>query len=119
MNDSLIPINFGLSRKGRGQLFLSASCLGCKAGLAESWLHVGSVLFYLEAWTKINGKLSFTQVKCFWLLPTYVDHVEYARVQDINFTSAKKMKANLDEKISNISDFPFTNYITQTPFKII
>ena len=105
--------------KGGDQLFLSSHCLGCKAGLVESWLHIGSVLFYLEGWTKKKGKLWFTQVKCFWLLPTYVDHVEYARVQDINFTSAKKMKGDLDEKTSNISDFPFTNYITQTPFKII
>ena len=92
---------------------MSAHCLGCKAGLAESCSHIASVLFYLEAWTKINGKLSCTQVKCSWLLPTYVDHVEYARVQDINFTSAKKMKAHLDEKVANISDFPFTNSSSQ------
>ena len=39
----------------------------------------------------------------------YVDHVKYARVQDINFTSAKKMKADLDGKISNISEFPKKN----------
>ena len=39
----------------------------------------------------------------------YVDLVEYARVQDINFSSAKKMKADLDEKISNISEFPKKN----------
>ena len=43
---------------------VSAHCLGCKAGLAESCSHIASVLFYLEAWTKINGKLSCTQVKC-------------------------------------------------------
>ena len=55
------------------------------------------------------SKCQNVQVKCSGLLPTYVDHVEYARVQDINFTSAKKMKTDLDEKIDNISDFPFTN----------
>ena len=38
-----------------------------------------------------------------------MDHVEYARVRDISFTSAMKMKADLDEKIANISDSPFTN----------
>ena len=54
-------------------------------------------------------KCQNVQVKCSGLFPTYVDHVEYARVQDINFTSAKKMKADLDEKIANISDFPLTN----------
>ena len=43
---------------------LSAHCLGFKAGLTESCSHIASVLFYLEAWTKINGRLSCTQVKC-------------------------------------------------------
>ena len=86
MNDSLIPIWIITEREGD----LIRSLLGCKAGLAKSCSHTASVLFYLEAWMKINGKLSCMQVKCSWLLPTYVDHVEYARVQDINFTSAKK-----------------------------
>lgn len=46
-----------------------------------------------------------------WQIIVYASKilVAYARVQDINFTSAKKMKADLDEKIANISDFPFTN----------
>jgi len=35
-----------------------------------------------------------------------VDHVEYARVRDINFTSAKKMKAELNDKIANLCDEP-------------
>ena len=63
MNDSLIPIWIITEREGT---ILSAHCLGCKAGLAESCSHIASVLFYLEAWTKINGKLSYTQVtsKC-------------------------------------------------------
>ena len=38
---------------------LSAHCLGCKAGLAGS--HIASVLFYLEAATRIHGKLACTQ----------------------------------------------------------
>ena len=114
MIDSLIPIWIITEREGT---ILSAHCLSCKAGLAESCSHIASVLFYLEAWTKINGKLSCTQVKCSWLLPTYVDHVEYAMVQDINFTSAKKMKADLDEKISSLSDFPLINSTPQQAAK--
>jgi len=35
-----------------------------------------------------------------WLLPSFIDHMEYGRARDINFTSAKKMKADLDYKIS-------------------
>ena len=61
MNDSLIPIWIITEREGE---ILSAHWLGCKAGLAESCSHIASVLFYLEVWTKINGKLLCTQVKC-------------------------------------------------------
>lgn len=93
MNDALIPVWIITERQ---ETIISAHCCGCKAGLGESCSHVASVLFYLEAWTKINGKLSCTQVKCSWILPSYVKEVEYARVRDINFTSAKKMKADLD-----------------------
>ena len=85
-------------------LFLSAHCLGCKAGLAESCSHIASVLFYLEATTLIHGKLACTQLKCSWILPTYVNEVPYARVKDINFSSAKKLKENLDQKIDNLDN---------------
>ena len=87
MNDSLIPVWIITEKQGT---IISAHCCGCKAGLGESCSHVANVLFYLEAWTKINGKMSCTQVKCSWILPSYVKEVEYARVRDINFTSAKK-----------------------------
>ena len=86
---------------------LSANCLGCKAGLAESCSHIASILFYLKAWTKINGRLSCTQVKYTWLLPLYVKQVDYARVHDINFTSAKKMKFDLDASIDNVPNDSF------------
>ena len=104
MNDSLIPIWIITEREGT---ILSAHCLGCKAGLAKSCSHIASVLFYLEAWTKINGRLSCTQVKCSGLLPSYVKQVDYARVRDINFTSAKKMKSELDASIDNVSNDSF------------
>ena len=44
---------------------LSSHCLGCKTGLAGS--HIASVLFYLEATTRIHEKLACTQVKCPWI----------------------------------------------------
>ena len=104
MNDSLIPIWIITEQDGT---ILSAHCLGCKDGLAESWSHIASVLFYLEAWTKINDRLSCTQVKCTWLLPLYVKQVDYARVRDINFTSVKKMKSELDASIDNVPNDSF------------
>lgn len=98
INDSLIPIWIITEKEGT---ILSAHCLGCKAGLAESCPQIASVLFYVESWTKINGKLACTQVKCSWLLPSFAGHVEYARARDINVTSAKKIKADLIPKYLN------------------
>lgn len=101
MNDPLVEIWLIADKEGT---ILSSHCLGCKAGLAESCSHVASVLFYIEAWNRIHGKLACTQVKCSWLLPTYVNEVQYARVKDIDFRSAKKLKENLDEKINSMSE---------------
>ena len=81
-----------------------ADCLGCNAGLTESCLLITSVLFYLEAWTKVDRKLSCTQTKCPLVLPSSANEVEYSRVRDINFKSAKKMKADLDETMENLNE---------------
>ena len=99
MNDDPIPIWIIANREGT---VLSAHCLVCKAGQAECCSHVGCVLFYIEAWNRIHGKLACTQVKCTWLLPTYVNEVPYSEVQEINFKSARKLKADLDEKIDDL-----------------
>ena len=113
MNDPLVNIWIIADNDGTIQ---STHCLGCKAGLAESCSHIAescshiaSVLFCIEAWIQINGKLACTQVKCTWLLPTFVNEVPYARVRNIDFSPAKKLKVNLDAKIdclteSNIED---------------
>lgn len=75
MNESPIPI--WIIASGEGTI-ISAHCFGCKAGLAECCSHVGSVLFYIEAWNRRNGKLACTQVKCTWLLLTYVKEVPFS-----------------------------------------
>ena len=87
MNDPLVNIRVITESDAT---ILAAHCLGCKAGLAESCSHIASVLFYIEAWIRINGKLACTQVRCSWLLPTYVNEVSYKRVKDIDFSSSKK-----------------------------
>ena len=112
MNDSLIPVWIITEKQGT---ITSARCCGCKAGLGESCSHVASVLFYLEAWTKINGKMSCTQVKCSWILPSYVKEVEYARVRDINFTSAKKMKTDLDATLDGVFDISQGDNLAEEP----
>ena len=74
-----------------------------------AWLDQGniahifaSVLFYLETWTRITGKFSCTQVKCTWLLPTYIKEVAYDKVRNNNLTSARKLKTNLDNSIERL-----------------
>ena len=78
--------------------------MGCGAGLAEPCSLIANVLFYLEAWTKVDGRLPFTQIKCPLILPSSANKVEYSRVRNINFKSAKKMKADLDETIENLNE---------------
>ncbi|KXJ23861.1 Chromatin modification-related protein YNG2 [Exaiptasia diaphana] len=52
-----------------------------------------------QTWTRINGSLACTQVKCTWLLPTYVKEVNYEEVKAINLKSARRLKAELDQKV--------------------
>ena len=99
MNDPLVNVWIIADTDGT---ILSSHCLGCKAGLAESCSHVASAMIYIECWARVNGKMACTQVKCAWLLPTYVTEVSYARVKDIDFSSAKKLKENLDTRIDSL-----------------
>ena len=101
MNDPPVPLWIITEKDGT---VVCAHCTGCMAGLGECCSPVASVLFYLEVWTRLNGKLAYTQVKCSWILPTYVKEVSYAPVTDINFTWAKKMKENLDKSIDEIAE---------------
>ena len=81
---------------------LCAHCVGCMAGLGECCSHIASVLFYLEVWTRLNGKLACTQTKCTWILPTYVKEIYYAPVKNIDFTSSKKLKQNLYKTVDDV-----------------
>ena len=117
MNDPLV--NIWVITESDGTI-LAAHCLGCKAGLAESCSHIASVLFYIEAWIRVNGKLACTQVKCSWLPPTYVNEVSYERVKDIDFSSSKKLKENLDQKINSLeykAAKPAGNYRIPSSYK--
>ena len=101
MNDPHVSVWIITNKEGT---VISAHCVGCMAGLGECCSHVASVLFYIKVWTRLHEKLACTQVKCTWILPTYVKQVDYARVEDMNFTSARKMKADLDKSIENLDD---------------
>ena len=45
------------------------------------------------------AKLSCTVMKYMWLLPTFVKEVPHAKVRDINFAFAGKLKAGFDAKL--------------------
>ena len=44
------------------------------------------------------------RIKCPWILPSFPNNMEYSRVRDINFKSAQKVKADLDETIENLNE---------------
>ena len=60
--------------------------------------------FYLKVWTRLNGKLACNQVKCTWILPSYVKEISYSPVKDINFKSAKKLKK--DQAVDSFKQDP-------------
>lgn len=57
--------------------------------------------------------MACTQVKCSWLLPSYVNEVLYAKIKDIDFTSAKELRENLDCKIDSLDQNQVTCHGTQ------
>ena len=77
---------------------------GCMAGQGESCSHIASVLFYIETFNRIRGKLSCTDQKCAWILPSYNKDIPFAEVQDIDFRSATKLKQKLDETVEKLND---------------
>ena len=81
---------------------LAAHC-NCIAGLAESCSRIGPVLFYIEYATRIGDSKNCTEEKAYWPLPGY-HSVEYKEVCDIDFSSAKTLKKNLDAKVVNYAD---------------
>ena len=70
---------------------MSVHRLGCKAGLTGS--HIASVLFYLEATTRIHEKLTCTQVKCSWIFADIVNEMPYARAKNIDFSSVNNLRS--------------------------
>jgi len=85
MNDPLVNICVISENDGSYmELFYQPIASGAKLDWLSS--HIASVLFYLEATTRIHGKLACTQVKCSWILPTYANEVPYASAKDIDFS---------------------------------
>ena len=69
-----------------------------QAGQGETYSRIASVLFYIETFDRIRGKLACTDKQCEWILPTYSKDIPFAVVQDTDFWSATKLKQKAVEK---------------------
>ena len=72
------------------------------AGQEGTCSHIASVLFYIETFNIIRGKLVCTDEQCEWILPTYSKDTPFAEVEGIEFTSGKKLKQKLDETVEKL-----------------
>ena len=74
------------------------------AGQGETCSHIASVLFYIETFNRIRGKLACTDKQCEWIviLPTYSKDIPFTEIQDIDFRSANKLKQKLDETVEKL-----------------
>ena len=59
--------------------------------------HVGALLFYVEAVTKINKTV--TQEKAYWMLPASCKKVPYKEIADIDFTSPSTLRKKIDKRV--------------------
>ena len=61
MNDPTVPLWIITEDDGR---ILCAHCRGCMVGQGETCSHIASVLFYIETFNRIRGKLVCTDKQC-------------------------------------------------------
>ncbi len=80
------------------------------AGLGEACTHVGSILFYLEASSRINQGSTGTQQKCTWVIPSYQKEIPYLPVKDTDFKCTKRRREEFNCSIG--SEQSFVNFET-------
>ena len=52
---------------------------------------------------RVKDQLSCTQVKCNWIVPKFSKDIEYLPIASINFASSRKLKTEIDKKVTNIN----------------
>ena len=78
----------------------------CMAGIGEVCSHVGALLWAIDTTCKIKNSKTPTEEKAYWMLPFAVSKVQYKKLGDIDFTSAKTKKKKLDKAIDDESPAP-------------
>jgi len=91
----------------------SAHC-DCMAGLGETCTHVAAMLFALEFNVRQREKKTVTQEKAYWLVPS-VREAPYAEASEIDFTSAKTKKKQMDTNSSPETKRTTTDVPLPTP----
>lgn len=69
------------------------------AGLGETCTHVAACLFYLEAAARLQESATCTGKPCEWKLPTFQKTMDYAAVSDIDFSSAKRRRQEVESPL--------------------
>ena len=62
------------------------------AGLAETCLHVGAVLHWLETAIRVRYETLCTSKENKWLMPTPTQTIPYLQLSDIDFSAPKRLK---------------------------
>jgi hypothetical protein len=80
------------------------------AGLGETCTHVSALLFYVDTTARIRDSKTVTEEAAYWKLPVSARDkaVSYLPICEIDFTSAKSKKKNLDSSVSG------DNHVTVT-----
>lgn len=74
---------------------VTAHC-NCMAGLGETCTHTSALLFAVEAAVKIHKSKTVTDSAAYWMMPGNTENVPFSEVRNINFTSARTLKATMD-----------------------
>ena len=69
------------------------------AGLGEACTHISALLFYIDTKVRIRDSRTVTEAAAYWKLPSTTRDVTYFPVSEIDFTSAKAKKMNLDSLV--------------------
>jgi hypothetical protein len=80
------------------------------AGLGETCSHIGSLLWAIEAGVRIRDSKTVTQKKAYWVIPSAVKEVSYAKIGDMNFqgkvSTWKSMKCHTGSNMLQLPSRP-------------
>ena len=74
----------------------------CMAGLSEACSHIGALLFAVQAGHRMRDSVTCTGEKSHWIMPSYVREIPYMPVGEMDLTSAKKLRKQIDEPETTI-----------------